>query len=411
MTEQYPPDTKSGPRTGKVPAADAAVRPARRRRGRIILLVVAAAIVVLVGGAFVAAEITAKSTFCINCHEMDPYYTAWQASTHKSAQCAQCHVPPGFTHFVATKVYALREVWIHVTGQVKAPLAVTRKIPDTSCLRCHQTPVDRQLGNATFSHQKHTATACIACHVRLVHRGVVGEDPSITYVDPALMTSCFRCHDVTNIAGGCAYCHTPPHAPRGDCSGCHSMQSWAGASPANHPFTLTGKHIGLACAQCHKPDSTLGLIAGSDLGKASPDCSFCHTPGHEARGDCKNCHTTDSFKGGAPANHPFKLTGKHVGLACAQCHKPDSTLGLIAGTSMGKASPDCSFCHTTPHVGPKDCARCHTTAAWKPSTFTHPQEGEHVPQGERKLACADCHPNGYATSTCSKCHQGTPSGD
>ena len=105
---------------------------------------VAAVLVVLIVGAFVAAEVTAKSTFCVNCHEMDPYYTSWQGSTHQTAQCAQCHVPPGFVHFVATKAYALREVWIHFTGQVKVPLAVTRAIPNASCFRCHQTAGRRE---------------------------------------------------------------------------------------------------------------------------------------------------------------------------------------------------------------------------------------------------------------------------
>jgi hypothetical protein len=100
------------------------------------------------------------------------------------------------------------------------------------------------------------------------------------------------------------------------------------------------------------------------MGKAPSACSSCHTPRHEARGECSNCHNTTSFKGVAPANHPFPLTDKHAGVACNQCHKADSPLGLIPGTSMGKASPDCSFCHTAPHKTPTDCARCHSPKGW-----------------------------------------------
>ena len=326
-----------------VVANGAAVAPPRKRhRARTILIVVAAVLVVLVAGSFVAAEVTAKSTFCANCHEMDPYYTSWQGSTHKTAQCAQCHVPPGFVHFVATKAYALREVWIHFTGQVKAPLAVTRAIPNSSCFRCHQTPPDANLGNAVFSHQKHAATNCIACHVRLVHRNVVGDETTPTYSNPAAMSSCFRCHDIGKVEGGCAFCHTAPHEPRGACADCHNLQSWTGA---------------------------------------------------------------------VPTDHPFKLTDTHATLACAACHKADSSLGLIPGTSLGKASPQCSFCHKTPHVSPTDCERCHTPKAWKPPNFTHPQVGEHMPSGRVSVACTDCHPNGFATSTCTKCHEGTPGGD
>jgi nitrate/TMAO reductase-like tetraheme cytochrome c subunit len=384
----------------------------RQRRARTTIIVVAAVLVALVVAAFVAAEVTAKSTFCTNCHEMDPYNTSWQASTHRSAECAQCHVPPGFVHFVATKVYALREVWVHLTGQVKAPLAVTRQIPDASCHRCHETPANRTLGNnAAFSHEKHVATSCIACHTRLVHQGVLGEDPLVVYVDPALMTSCFRCHDVSKIEGGCAYCHTPPHNPRGACSDCHNTQSWSEAGPANHPFALTGKHATLQCADCHKAGSSLGLIPGTDLGKASPECSFCHTPAHEPRGVCSDCHNTNSFAGARLANHPFALTGKHATLQCADCHKAGSSLGLIPGTDLGKASPECSFCHQAPHVTPKDCARCHEPSGWTPVNFSHAPVGEHIPRGEVTVACADCHPDGYGSNTCTKCHSGTPRGD
>jgi nitrate/TMAO reductase-like tetraheme cytochrome c subunit len=194
---------------GPAPEGPSPGRP-KRRRWWVVLVVVVCVLAILVGGAFAAAEYTAKSTFCITCHEMDPYYASWQKSTHKEVPCIKCHIAPGFLHFVETKAYALREVYVHVTGQVKAPLAVTANIPNASCERCHTVPPpDVQLGNASFSHQKHQTVQCIDCHVRLVHKGVPGKD----YVNPASMASCLGCHDPKTVPGGCGFCHTAPTSP------------------------------------------------------------------------------------------------------------------------------------------------------------------------------------------------------
>ena len=67
----------------------------RRRRWVIALSIIGAVIVVLIISAFVTAHFTSASSFCDSCHEMEPYYESWQASTHSSVECRECHIPPG----------------------------------------------------------------------------------------------------------------------------------------------------------------------------------------------------------------------------------------------------------------------------------------------------------------------------
>jgi nitrate/TMAO reductase-like tetraheme cytochrome c subunit len=304
----------------------------RRRSGR-ITIAAAVVLALFVVASFTAARFTENNRFCgTDCHEMWPYRDTWQASAHKRVDCVRCHIPPGPINFIETKLAALREVYVHFTGQVKAPIKVTRHIPNSVCQSCHpasQTGKTIQLLNASFNHGTHLkGTQCIQCHDQLVHEPL----PGVAYIPPQSMTKCFTCHDGKQQPNDCAYCHTAPHADRGPCQKCHNMQSWV--------------------------------------------------PG--------------AFK------HPVPLVGTHAQILCEQCHTQAS------GTSMGFAA-GCITCHGNHHNDPKLtlCAQCHTTAHFVPSTFKHPQEGEHIPTGEVPLQCNQCHTVNFSTASC-PCHGGSP---
>jgi nitrate/TMAO reductase-like tetraheme cytochrome c subunit len=453
-------------------AAPAEGKPRKKRRRWVwALSIIGVVIVVLVIAAFVTAHFTSSSSFCGSCHEMEPYYHSWQASSHSSAECRDCHIPPGPLPYVKTKLGSFRELYVHFFGQPEAPLAVTRQIPNSSCLRCHEDPPpDPTLPTVTFSHAAHSNIDCISCHVRLVHTTVNPPE----YQDPAAMSSCLECHNGTVAPNECSYCHTPPHEARGECSTCHSSTSFSSAE-ASHPFELTGAHAGLKCTDCHVSKPGAENIPGTQLAKADPACASCHKDQHGGLTDCAGCHTPSSWQN-VDFEHPFPLVGAHAGLACADCHvsKPggstvagtqfpaanpacischgDQHGGLtdctkchtpegwtqadfkhpfalvgahakltcadchvskpgaqtVPGTSFPAASSNCSSCHGTRHGGLTNCSRCHTTTAWTPSTFKHPSAGEH---GWKSFACSKCHPSGYATHSCT-CHGGNPpSGD
>jgi nitrate/TMAO reductase-like tetraheme cytochrome c subunit len=443
----------------------------RRRRWVIALSMVGAVIVVLIISAFVTAHFTSASSFCDSCHEMEPYYQSWQASTHSGVECRECHIPPGAIPYIETKLGSFREIYVHFSSHPDAPLAVTRQIPNSNCLACHKPPPDPTLPTVTFSHDKHSGLDCISCHVRFVHTTV---NPPY-YQDPAAMSSCLQCHNGSIAPNDCSYCHTAPHEARGECSNCHGATSWARGT-TEHPFPVTGAHANLACKDCHASKQGVENIAGTSLGKADPACISCHEDKHGGLTDCGSCHAPTSwtnvdFKhplsltgahadlackechvskpGGATVpgtqfplpdpscvschgdqhggltdcaschtptewtkvdfEHPFALRGAHAKLSCGDCHvsKPGGT--TIPGTNFPAAGKTCVSCHGKQHGGLTNCASCHTTNAWKPSTFRHPATGgEH---SSRSFACVKCHPSGYATHSCT-CHGGNPpSGD
>jgi nitrate/TMAO reductase-like tetraheme cytochrome c subunit len=460
--DKLPPPGGSGPPSEAEPASPSpAQRPKRRRRRWIWGLSIAAAvIVILIIASFVTAHYTSASPFCDSCHEMEPYYASWQDSTHASptAECRDCHIPPGAVPYIETKLGSWREIWVHITGNPEAPLAVTREIPNESCLRCHpDPPPDPDLPTTTFSHAEHSDENCVTCHVRLVHRPVSPPD----YQDPAAMSSCLQCHDGSTASNQCSTCHTAPHEARGECSNCHNQQNWGNAEMTTHPFPRDGAHAELACRDCHVSKPGVENIPGTSMGKADPACVSCHGDKHGGLTDCAQCHTPTAWTN-VTFEHPFPLSGGHATLTCADCHVskpggqtvpgtqfplPDPSCGSCHG-DQHKGLTDCAQCHTTAgwgqvnfkhpfkltgahtklscadchgspfkkvgtkcvschgkqHGGLTDCSRCHTTNAWKPSTFRHPAVREH---GYRSFACVRCHPNGYATYSCT-CHGGNP---
>jgi nitrate/TMAO reductase-like tetraheme cytochrome c subunit len=398
------------------------------RLGKITVTVVAA-FVVFVAAAFSAAAYTERNSFCIEaCHEMGPYGSTWEHSAHRDLDCVRCHIEPGFVNFVQAKVYALREVYVHVTGEVKAPIAVTRHIPDSTCEDggCHPAgEVTDPIAFATssFSHAGHPEVPrCIDCHAQVVHTGTPGRP----FVDPASMAACLACHDGMQAADTCDTCHEAPHDSRGACADCHELASWR--STFEHPVRLTRTHGEALCEKCHTqstatetgpPDGCVGCHkkrhgAGGKLcaechtvsrwvpstfDHPKSGCADCHERPHPDRGSCTRCHTTSSWA--SRFDHPVALGGVHAGFACERCH----TNGLDA---PGRA---CVSCHGDRHGGGlTDCTRCHSTSAWSPSTFRHPQEGPHIPAGEEPLRCAACHPSSFGAHSC-PCHGGGPPDD
>jgi len=201
-----------------------------------------------------------------------------------------------------------------------------------------------------------------------------------------------------------------------DCRTCHNNNNWLGATydHSKTVFPLTGSHISVSCASCHKN----GYIG------TSTDCNSCHqtdynqatNPNHKTLGlatTCATCHTTSP--GWQPAsfaihNNYFVLSGAHLTIAndCAACHK-----GIYSATPN-----TCYACHTSDynkttnpnHVAAQfstDCKACHTVNAWTPSTFNHTSYFP-ITSSRHNVSCAICHTSStnYTIFTCvtSSCH-------
>ncbi len=442
----------------------AASRASAKRTWITLAAVLTALLAVFVIAVAASAAYTERSSFCVSaCHEMQPYGRTWKASSHSGVACVRCHVRPGIVRLLETKLSALREVYVHVTGQVKAPIAVTRQIPDATCLSCHparkipdpiflsatQSAAPTDSASATpafattppanaaprsappvgFSHAAHAkGVRCIDCHAQVVHRGLPGRPSD----DPATMASCLRCHDGKRASIDCDTCHTAPHPARGRCVDCHTLGTWA--TRFTHPVPLGTSHRSVLCEQCHtqaktvteasgRPAADMGFPAGCvDCHKDHHHdakallCARCHVPGryapstfdHPSTG-CQDCHTA-----------PHSDRGQ-----CSRCHSQHSWTAhfvhpiVLAGVhasfpcsrchtrGIGNPGLDCSTCHGSNHGGLTDCGRCHTTAGWSPSTFQHPATAM---SNWASMVCSACHPSeSYAQVYCS-CHNGKPPG-
>jgi hypothetical protein len=300
---------------------------------------------------------------CANCHTTDPHKGQFQARASKG-ECSECHTVEGWK----PSQFGVKE---HATSHY--PL-----------------------------EGKHAAVACDKCHTP------AGKD-TVYKVKFAACTDCHQdAHDKQFAAA--------PYQNR--CEDCHTVKdfhrsTFTIAKHKNTRFVLTGGHVAVACAECHKA----GLAGRTD--KILPfhfedsTCTACHMDPHKGefiermaakRADgsaqgCEACHSTRSWIDIRSFDHSktkFPLVGAHRGVACGECHK------VLPGSHeiQFKGAPkDCETCHTDPHGGQFDakggitrCADCHVDQRWAPSTFDHDKRTQFpLTGGHANVACAMCH--------------------
>jgi hypothetical protein len=190
-----------------------------------------------------------------------------------------------------------------------------------------------------------------------------------------------------------------------DCTQCHTVTTWLGATFDHSFFPLSGGHNDVQCVDCHRT-GVFDTIPN--------DCASCHTndyqqaPGHVSSGfpmDCTQCHTVTTWLDGTFDHSQFPLTNAHASATCQQCH--------TSGTYEPMPT-DCVFCHQADYVDapghvasnfPQTCGTCHTTTVWTDWTYDHsffPLSG-----GHNGVQCISCHTSGtYGTipSDCASCH-------
>jgi hypothetical protein len=283
----------------------------RARRLRIPRSLIWGGVAIVALALFAGAMVyTEQPSFCPTCHEMRPYFAAWQSGGHSSrAQCVDCHIDPGVLAHIAHKPSELKELWDHFFADPRFPNYAV-EVPNTRCTRagCHPTIVTRS--GSKFSHAQHaTQGKCQECHATTAHLVTLDALQAESVLKAAATTppipgglvpstasghkpvSCQKCHDQANMR--CSACHDAPHEPRGECSACHQP----GAS-----FVFVHGAKGSDCAQCHPaPANHFG-----------PDCEACHSP-------------NVPFKS-AVFNHPARI-GEHNyrSFPCVKCHPVDYT--------------------------------------------------------------------------------------
>jgi cytochrome c-type protein NapC len=149
------------------------------------------------GGFNTALELSSTEQFCIGCHEMQSnVYQEIQPTIHFTnrsgvrAKCSDCHVPRDWTHKMARKMQASKEVWGWMFGTIGTRekfLAKRRELAEREwarfkandsleCRNCHEfasMDFTRQSKRAADAHSTSLQSAektCIDCHKGIAHR-------------------------------------------------------------------------------------------------------------------------------------------------------------------------------------------------------------------------------------------------
>jgi hypothetical protein len=373
------------------------------------------------------------STACVNCHE----------DFHKGRlgqDCISCHnfedwkkisigkFDHSKTRYPLTGLHAqVQCAKCHTTGSDGKPQYVG--IPFKQCIDCHKDP-----------HHGSFTQPCESCHSTVGWKKIslqgVNErfDHSKTKYPlegKHATVDCAQCHANGDfkkplVFGKCSDCHKPdPHngqfAKRhggGECFPCHTVQGWKPSTfgvkeHATSAYPLQGGHARVACDKCHIPK-------GKDtLFKVKFDkCTNCHTDQHAGQfvgapyfNACDRCHNLEGYKPSTftLTNHKqtrFVLTGGHVAVPCADCHKESTEFQPKPSAIYRWKNLDCTSCHEDVHKGQfKDrmaqkradgsvlgCEACHNTKSWKElSTFDHSKTKFPLVGAHRATACMDCH--------------------
>ncbi len=66
---------------------------------------------------------TESAEFCGGtCHVMEPEYSRFQVSPHANVECVECHIGPGMSFFVRSKIDGLRQVYAVLTDSYSRPI-------------------------------------------------------------------------------------------------------------------------------------------------------------------------------------------------------------------------------------------------------------------------------------------------
>ena len=400
---------------------------------------------------------------CVSCHKDEHNGRLGQ-------NCLQCH---NYQDWKGVNVGTGKGQFDH--SKTRYPL--TGQHATVACAKCHTPGPDTKPRYAGIAfnlcsdchkdpHHGSFPQACSSCHTTAgwnrISIASVGEKFDHSRTKFPLLgkhagVDCAKCH-----AGGdfkkpipfakCADCHKPdPHsgqfakrADGGECASCHTVDGWKPSTFTNKEhastqYPLMGGHAKLMCAQCHIPKGK-----DTQFKIKFAQCTDCHTDQHAGQFEaapylnaCDRCHTVDAYKPStfSLARHKqtrFILTGGHIAVPCADCHKQSEAFKPKPSAIYHWQQFDCTSCHEDPHKGqfrdrmqqagpggkPAGCEVCHSTKTWKDlSRFDHAKTSFPLLGAHRATACIDCHkpPNletklihvdfKAAPKQCEECHE------
>ena len=341
-----------------------------------------------------------KDTCCSACHQ----------DTHKgqfgARDCSACHSldrplkEPLFDHSQAA--YRPQGAHRNLACEKCHPVKKWKGLKFGSCADCHKDP-----------HQPSFGTTCAKCHGETAWKTGTPDHSKSKFPlkGKHAALKCAQCHKngkLDKIPGGsCRVCHTAdPHRGQfeADCASCHDDKTFKKATTDHKKsrYPLTGKHVSVACAKCHKTEGGTNIVRYRPLGTA---CADCHQDVHlrQFTKTCETCHSTAGFSRAFSSfdhqrDSSYRLDGAHAARKCEECHKKESRPAAGGPAEVVRYRPlsnECASCHQDEHGGQlgRDCAKCHDTVHFKPAPgFSHEKSGYSLKGFHEATACDKCHP-------------------
>lgn len=405
-------------------------------------IVTLSVIIVAVSGISMGALVATNSTkFCGMCHEMTPEAATHMAGPHEGIpfSCAECHVPPdGFIKAVEHKIYAMKEVYYHITG-LPNPIVLTahEAIPNRTCEQeeCHGTePIVVEDPTITFDHEKHLdqGMQCINCHSGVEHgkiaeRGLTSTEELEYWEETEEMGEAVAPEEYrTTNMGTCIECHASVNA---------GQEPWKDVEYALPYLEDANEHDRTVEDEILVPEEFANVdtdvmqhtmqqaVGVEEQGTISMECETCHLPegspvshqaedwestGHgemaaEDNNECMDCHVDQNWLRRFPEQDMDKL------LAGEYEEEPSS---LETPEEMAEATRENAF-----------CASCHesvTPASHDTEGFVkngHKDAEGNPPDVEECYTCHDYEAPASETEQstassdlyCSNCHENDPS--
>lgn len=377
--------------------------------------------VIIFGGGYGVLSFTNSPSFCSSCHEMQPEYTTFTASSHNQISCVQCHIKPGLVNMLTHKVKSLKEVYYHVTG-VPNQIVQTEDeaVSNDNCLTCHsKNRLVTASGDLKVNHAGHVKDGipCVTCHSGVVHAKMGARQLNIAadrtdwtqqdvdklveakYLRPNMGT-CIDCHSKVNKGEkpwlDPSY-SVPPNPEQGTTTAEKTgAQATALSATASTATTATTPEAEAAAAKAAQDKNTQDIILQA-IGKQQTDvkvsmeCSTCH---REIK--VPTSHKTTDWDHNHGATAVQKLD------TCMNCHqdskwqkaipKQDIMTILKMGNSKTNYTPNITVAKEEARTN-QFCSTCHSIRP--PGHLNSDQwlteHSKHAVTDEQKSQCFICH--------------------
>lgn len=355
---------------------------------------------------------------CESCHNAK----AWKPSTfnhdvdtkyvlkgrHRNTRCGDCHTAPLYKTRTATDCFGCHRKNDKHEGTLgkdcgachterdwkekakfdhdRTDFPLDGKHDEIKCDACHKSKLFKEAPKTCIGcHRKddrHEATlgeACGDCHGERdwkTTRGRFDHDKTkfrLRNAHAAPKLGCDACHkdlkSLRKTATECVACHRKDDKHEAQlgrqCESCHTDRDWKvpGYDHNRTRYPLLGKHIKVACKDCH---------ATPRYHDAAKDCGSCHRKEDKHKlvfgTRCESCHHA---RGWAiwdfdhDRRSSYRLEGRHRKVACEACHVQPAP----AGKGFAALPSDCLSCHRRDDVHDGGfgmrCEQCHVADDWK----------------------------------------------